>query len=742
MKCRLITMVLFLLTFSGLKSQITQNVWVNCNAQNCKVFKMYAFKSDSLVWDGNCVDGKAQGFGKMSTYSDGKFESLFEGSFSEGIEQGSGKIIFSDSEVISGNFINGQLSGFGSSINGSGDKYEGDFINGWIHGLGEMNYLNGTKFKGFFVKGIPYTGDFTGTDGKLLKVHKGFYVDDYIEDSSNYHPKLGVKLTEYFDQDFKRCEMANASYFRIITYSAENVPIGTIKDYYIDGTLQNEYKAVYVDYSDEDKNFYEGDMVFYYNTGIVEKKLSYYHNLVHGKVLHYYDNGRISSEEDYEFDELHGEYVFWYKSGKVKLFAEYYDGGLVDNKYIEYDEMGSGVIVYEEDFSKAEWSVTDGNTESYINDSNELVWKFSEDGLQARYSYIDLNQKGDFSIETTINKYDSKKKYSYGLLFGFKDWNNYYKFTITENGKFAIYGVSDGVSQFIADPTKSFAINKGLIGNTLKVFSIGDKFNFSINGIVVFETDGWWLQGNNIGYIASGKGIYLVENLIVREVLSEEQLESVGPNAIKDDWISSGSGFFIHPNGYIATNYHVIENTDTIEVVYFQKGEKFIFRANVVSTDSLNDLAIIQIRDPKFAPLSVIPYVLSDNTCDVGLDVFALGYPEPKYMGYEIKFTDGKISSKTGFKGERNKYQTTVPIYGGNSGGPLFDLKGNLVGVNCATFMDLENVTYAVKSNYLKILIESLPGSITCPNYNVIYELPLTEKIKLLSDCVPFIRVK
>jgi len=734
--------VLLLLTFPSIKSQNSTNVWVKCNTQNCKVFKMYASKSDSFVWDGICIDGKATGSGKMTTYKNGKFESLFEGNYNEGIEQGKGKIIFSDSLVMNGNFINGQLSGFGSSINGSGDKYEGNFINGQIHGLGEMNYLNGTKFKGFFVKGGPYTGDFTGTDGKLIKVHKGFSVDDYIEDSSNYHPKLGVKLTEYFDQDFKRCEMANASYFRIITYSAENMPIGTIKDYYIDGSIQNEYKAVYIDYSDEDKNFYEGDVVFYYNTGVVEKKLSYYHNLVHGKVFQYYDNGKISSEEEYKFDELHGEYLNWYKSGKLKKFAEYDEGGLVDNKYIEYDELGSGVTVCEEDFSKAEWSVTDATTESYINDSNELVWKFSKDGLQTRSSYIDLNQKGDFSIETTLYKYNSKKKNRYGLLFGFKDWNNYYEFTITENGKFSIFGISDGVSQFIAYPTKSFAVDKGPIGNTLKIFSIGDKFNFSINGIVVFETDGWWLQGNNVGFIASAKGTYVFDNLIVREVLSEEQLESVGPNASKGDWEGSGSGFFIHPSGYIATNYHVIENSDTIEVEYFQKGEKFIFRANVVSTDSLNDLAIIQIRDPKFVPLPAIPYVLLDNTCDVGSDVFALGYPDPEYMGSEIKFTDGKISSKTGFKGERNKYQTTVPIYRGNSGGPLFDLKGNLVGVNCATLMDLENVTYAVKSNYLKILIDSLPGTITSPNYNAIYELPLTDKVKLLSDYVPFIRVK
>jgi S1-C subfamily serine protease len=742
LKNKLSILVVFLFNSLFLESQILSNNWINCNNENCKVFNNSSYGIDSVAWDGQCYSGKAQGFGKLFMFRKGQLESCYEGNCAEGVATGRGRIVYSDSSVKEGSFVNGQLIGFGKYISSSGDKYEGNFINGVIHGMGRMHYLNGTKFNGFFVNGAHYTGEFTSTDSKIYKIYKGDYVDELLMDSNTYQPQLGVKLTEYFDQDWKRCAMGDAFYFRVVTYSEKNTPIGIIKDYYINGSLQSQYMAVYIDYQDEGKNFYVGDLTFYYSSGVVEKKCTFIDNSIQGKVFQYYDNGKLMSEEDYEFGALNGESKFWYQSGNIKLYALYDQGDLVENKFIEYDEMGSGSLIYEEDFNKPEWSVTNEYSESYLNDNEDLVLKISTESAQARMGYIDLDQKGDFSIESTITKFSSKKKSEYGLLFGFKDWDNFYEFTISDNGRFSVYGVVNGVSEFIASPTKTNAIYKGDKGNILKLFSVKDKFNFSINGVIVLETDGWWFQGNNYGFIASAKGGYVFENLIVRENLTEEELQEQGPTMSKENWIGFGTGFFIHPNGYIATAYHVVEDADTVEVEYFQKGEKFIFRADVISTDTLNDLAIIQIRDPKFITLSQIPYVFVDNTCDVGSDVFALGYPDPQQMGTEIKFTDGKVSSKTGFQGERNIYQTTVPIYGGNSGGPLFDIKGNLVGINNSTLGNLEAVTYAVKSNYLKVLTESIPGSITCPNYTDIYNKPLTEKIKLISDFVPLIRVK
>jgi S1-C subfamily serine protease len=115
-------------------------------------------------------------------------------------------------------------------------------------------------------------------------------------------------------------------------------------------------------------------------------------------------------------------------------------------------------------------------------------------------------------------------------------------------------------------------------------------------------------------------------------------------------------------------------------------------------------------------------------------------------MGDEIIFTYGKISSKTGIEGDITVYQISVPIQPGNSGGPLFDNKGNLVGITSSglnkEYFNSENVNYAIKTAYLKNLIDVMPESIKLPNNIEIYNKPLTEKIKLLSDFIPIIRVK
>ena len=140
-----------------------------------------------------------------------------------------------------------------------------------------------------------------------------------------------------------------------------------------------------------------------------------------------------------------------------------------------------------------------------------------------------------------------------------------------------------------------------------------------------------------------------------------------------------------------------------------------------------------------------LPYNFKTNISDVGSNVFALGYPMAlRVMGSEIKFTDGKISSKTGYQGDITTYQTTTPIQPGNSGGPLFDYDGNLIAINSAILRPdvADNVSYSIKSNYLKNLIDVLDYKISLPNDRTIATKTLTEKIKILSDYVVLIKVR
>ena len=198
-------------------------------------------------------------------------------------------------------------------------------------------------------------------------------------------------------------------------------------------------------------------------------------------------------------------------------------------------------------------------------------------------------------------------------------------------------------------------------------------------------------------------------------------------------------------SGHIATNYHVVDNKSEIEVEFKYNGEVKLYNAVVLKSDPKNDLAIIQIDDPEFKNLTSIPYNFKTRSADVGAEVFALGYPKAlSLMGKEIKFTDGRISSKTGVQDDVRCYQTTTPIQPGNSGGPLFDHNGNLLGINSAKIVsdDVEGVSYTIKTNYLLNLIDVLPKSIPIPSSTILSTKPLTEQIKVLSDYVVLIKVR
>ncbi|MEZ7938527.1 MAG: trypsin-like peptidase domain-containing protein, partial [Schleiferiaceae bacterium] len=88
--------------------------------------------------------------------------------------------------------------------------------------------------------------------------------------------------------------------------------------------------------------------------------------------------------------------------------------------------------------------------------------------------------------------------------------------------------------------------------------------------------------------------------------------------------------------------------------------------------------------------------------------MFVLGFPYAlSLLGSEVKLTDGKISSQSGFQGYSKTYQISAPIQPGNSGGPLFNDDGDVIGVVSSKFTEGENVGYAIKSDYLLNLLES-----------------------------------
>jgi len=204
----------------------------------------------------------------------------------------------------------------------------------------------------------------------------------------------------------------------------------------------------------------------------------------------------------------------------------------------------------------------------------------------------------------------------------------------------------------------------------------------------------------------------------------------------------SGTGFAISLDGLIVTNNHVIEGAKIIKVRGVNGDFSRTYNAKILFTDNNNDLAIIKIDDYGFTSLGTIPYTIKTSLAGVGENIFVLGYPLRATMGDEIKLTNGIVSSKTGFQGDITCYQISAPVQPGNSGGPLFNSQGNLIGVINAKHVGAENASYAVKSIYLTSLIELLSSSPKLQTINSLTGKTLITQVEMVKKFVYIIEVE
>lgn len=206
--------------------------------------------------------------------------------------------------------------------------------------------------------------------------------------------------------------------------------------------------------------------------------------------------------------------------------------------------------------------------------------------------------------------------------------------------------------------------------------------------------------------------------------------------------LSSGTGFGISSNGIIVTNFHVIDGAKTVKVRGVNSDFNKTFKAKVLVSDKNNDLAIIQIDDYGFTSIGTIPYTIKTSLAGVGENIFVLGYPLRATMGDEIKLTNGIVSSRTGFQGDITSYQISAPVQPGNSGGPLFDSQGNLIGIINAKHTGAENASYAVKTSYLNNLIDLLPSPPKLQTINSLAGKTLTQQVELAKKFVYIIETE
>lgn len=174
--------------------------------------------------------------------------------------------------------------------------------------------------------------------------------------------------------------------------------------------------------------------------------------------------------------------------------------------------------------------------------------------------------------------------------------------------------------------------------------------------------------------------------------------------------MSSGSGFFITTDGWLVTNAHVVEGGSRVRI---RTGSGLV-SAKVVRRDEANDLALLKA----VGSFDALP-VATSRSMKLGQTVATVGFPDTGLQGFSPKLAKGEIASLAGARDDPRHFQISVPVQPGNSGGPLVDTKGNVVGVVvaklsakaalAATGALPENVNYAVKSSFLLSFLESAP---------------------------------
>ena len=195
-----------------------------------------------------------------------------------------------------------------------------------------------------------------------------------------------------------------------------------------------------------------------------------------------------------------------------------------------------------------------------------------------------------------------------------------------------------------------------------------------------------------------------------------------------------GSGFFINEQGYLVTNFHVIENETKITVTMFKKTatgfDKIKFKkVKIVATNPFVDLALLKVEDLKGC--KIVYVTLADNdSWQVGQKVFAIGNP----LGLERSVHDGIIStSNRAFEG-LVYIQTNTDINPGNSGGPLFNLKGQVIGVTNMGYIFMGGLGFAIPVDYVKHFLnnyEAFSYDIDSPNTGYRYLQPDGMECKL-----------
>ncbi len=195
-----------------------------------------------------------------------------------------------------------------------------------------------------------------------------------------------------------------------------------------------------------------------------------------------------------------------------------------------------------------------------------------------------------------------------------------------------------------------------------------------------------------------------------------------------------GSAFALNNEGYIITSWHMVNGADS---VFIQNNTIERTLAKVVLCEPSLDLAILKIEDAELIKNWQVPFAFNDKLSEIGEKVFTLGYPRK-----DMVYGEGSLSSLSGFYNDTTMYQISIPVNPGNSGGPLLDEQGNVIGVVRGKITNAEGTGFAIKTNEIIKAISNFANDSNVKDVTVyskkstLKNLKRTEQIKRINPYV------
>jgi serine protease Do len=200
-----------------------------------------------------------------------------------------------------------------------------------------------------------------------------------------------------------------------------------------------------------------------------------------------------------------------------------------------------------------------------------------------------------------------------------------------------------------------------------------------------------------------------------------------------------GSAFLIDAKGFLVTNAHVLRNSKGA-IVTNSKGQEF--KAVTVKVDEARDIAILKIEDADYKAAGSVPYGIRKSSTDIAEPIFTTGYPDNKFV-----YGEGYLSSLTGFNGDTLSCQIAVAANPGNSGGPVFNRNGEVIGILSTREIKAEGVVFAIQSKYIVQMVNELKKNDTTaqnlklPVNSQVRGMERVQQVKKIQDYIYMVKV-